>query len=149
MFCRNCGKEVSEKAVVCVGCGVGIERADSPIKAKKANPGGIGKWNWLFSLTSIFFTVMAFVFVLLSFEVRSVISGTTISALRVYGYIEISAWAYLLGWLCAGISTALGTVSLVIYLYKKLDDKFNSFLAVTLSAVTIFMLFFLVIVYGI
>ncbi len=25
MFCRNCGKEVDEKAVVCVGCGVPLD----------------------------------------------------------------------------------------------------------------------------
>jgi hypothetical protein len=46
MFCPNCGNEVSEKAVVCVKCGVAL-RSDSPLNAE-------GK-DWLTTLLLCFF----------------------------------------------------------------------------------------------
>lgn len=39
MYCKNCGSEIHEKAVVCVHCGCAVEENTKPINAvsKKAN----------------------------------------------------------------------------------------------------------------
>ncbi len=39
MFCRNCGKEIDDNAVVCVHCGVAV----SPNAAANANPNAKSK----------------------------------------------------------------------------------------------------------
>ncbi len=35
MYCQNCGKEINEKAVICVGCGVPVAGTESPFAAAK------------------------------------------------------------------------------------------------------------------
>lgn len=40
MFCSNCGKEISDKAAICVGCGAAVKRAEVE------DTGGIGWW-WI------------------------------------------------------------------------------------------------------
>lgn len=40
MFCRHCGKEISDQAVICVGCGAEVKQS------KVADTGGAGWW-WL------------------------------------------------------------------------------------------------------
>ena len=41
MFCSNCGREIDDKAVVCVGCGASVK--NMKIKNSKASAG----WWWL------------------------------------------------------------------------------------------------------
>ena len=36
MYCQNCGKEVNDKAVVCIHCGVATGKGDSLISSKDA-----------------------------------------------------------------------------------------------------------------
>ena len=45
MYCNNCGKEVNDKAVVCINCGCAIESAKNSSAAQATNDnGGIGWW---------------------------------------------------------------------------------------------------------
>ena len=36
MFCRNCGKELNDEAVVCVGCGCAVNGTKNAVKPKTA-----------------------------------------------------------------------------------------------------------------
>jgi hypothetical protein len=45
MFCSNCGNEVSEKAVICVKCGVAL-KGENPL----ATTAGVGDKDWLTTL---------------------------------------------------------------------------------------------------
>ena len=44
MYCKNCGKEIDDKAVVCPHCGV--EQVSQPVKPEIEDNGGIG-WGLL------------------------------------------------------------------------------------------------------
>jgi uncharacterized membrane protein YvbJ len=55
MFCRNCGNEVKDKAVVCSACGHAIEEFVSGT----ASPAG--RWSWF----TMFVTIGVFVVLLL------------------------------------------------------------------------------------
>lgn len=49
MFCKNCGREIDDKAVFCIHCGVAID------KVKKIN--GLGLAGFVVSLVSLYFGV--------------------------------------------------------------------------------------------
>ncbi|BBL75292.1 zinc-ribbon domain-containing protein [Methylomagnum ishizawai] len=55
MYCRHCGKEVKDKAVVCSGCGQPIEEAGGGT----AGAGG-GRWSWftMFVTTGVFLLLL-------------------------------------------------------------------------------------------
>ena len=42
MFCRQCGKEVKEKAVVCSGCGTAIVEGGDALPAATSP----SRWSW-------------------------------------------------------------------------------------------------------
>ena len=56
MYCRHCGKEVKDKAIVCSGCGHPIEAFGDG-----AVPGAAGRWSWF----TMFVTIGVFVGLLL------------------------------------------------------------------------------------
>jgi hypothetical protein len=47
MFCSNCGNEVSEKAVICIKCGVSLKPEENPLDAAVK--------DWLTTLLLCFF----------------------------------------------------------------------------------------------
>ena len=51
MYCTNCGKQIDDRAVVCVHCGV------PTINQSVANPiiGGVQRYDWLTTLLLCFF----------------------------------------------------------------------------------------------
>ena len=51
MFCRHCGSEVKEKAVVCSGCGENIGDGDSLALTDEANPKA--SWSWFTMFVTI------------------------------------------------------------------------------------------------
>ena len=51
MFCRHCGREVKEKAVVCSGCGENIGDGDSLALTGEANPKA--SWSWFTMFVTI------------------------------------------------------------------------------------------------
>lgn len=76
MFCPNCGAEVSEKAVVCVKCGVGlnnfqINRADQPQPK-----------TWL--VESILVTILC----CLPFGIAGIVNAANVSSLYASGDYE-------------------------------------------------------------
>jgi hypothetical protein len=56
MYCRHCGKEVKDKAIVCSGCGHPIEEFSG-----EAALGGGRRWSWF----TMFVTIGVFVGLLL------------------------------------------------------------------------------------
>lgn len=54
MFCRHCGNEVRNKAVVCSGCG-------NPIDDASGAQGAGGRWSWF----TMFVTIGVFILLLL------------------------------------------------------------------------------------
>ena len=34
MFCKNCGKEISDEAVICPNCGVPVQKEQAPVEQK-------------------------------------------------------------------------------------------------------------------
>lgn len=55
MFCRHCGNELKDKAVVCSGCGNPVVEGDEPAAA---NP---PRWSWF----TMFVTIAVIVLLLL------------------------------------------------------------------------------------
>ena len=51
-FCHNCGAEVSDKAVVCVNCGVAVNGANI---GRPAQTGPVSDKEWLVTLLLAFF----------------------------------------------------------------------------------------------
>ena len=51
MFCRHCGSEVKEKAVVCSGCGENIGDGDSLALTGETNPKA--SWSWFTMFVTI------------------------------------------------------------------------------------------------
>jgi hypothetical protein len=48
MFCRHCGKEVKDKAVVCSGCGTAIVEGGETLAAPPAL-----RWHWFTMFVTI------------------------------------------------------------------------------------------------
>jgi hypothetical protein len=61
MYCRHCGKEVKDKAVVCSGCGHPIEEASGGVVA------GGRRWSW--------FTMFVTLGVVLTLLLVAIIAG--------------------------------------------------------------------------
>jgi len=52
MFCKNCGKKLDDKAVICVKCGVPVRNVSSQQKSRNISivlAILLGKWTWLYT----------------------------------------------------------------------------------------------------
>ena len=110
MFCKNCGKEIDDKAVVCVHCGVATDlaatTAAAPVEDKKVNALGIaGFIVSFFSLgLGIYFCIASIVGLVLSIvgmvhANKCSLNGFAIAGL-VLGIISLIIWG--LVWLIVG-----------------------------------------------
>lgn len=91
MFCNNCGKEIDDKAVVCVGCGVPVvakDKALDPINGKAVAASGGGGILALgiialcsAVLTAIFVFIPTLSLLGLLFLIASLATGITVFAL--------------------------------------------------------------------
>lgn len=55
MFCKNCGKEIDDKAVICPHCGVAQANLAEPAEKKPVN--GLGIAGFVISLLSMYLSV--------------------------------------------------------------------------------------------
>ena len=106
MFCKNCGKEIDDKAEICVYCGVSVKEAKEEEK-KKTNAFGIAGFVvallslWLglyFCIASIVGLVLSVVGMKNSKECTSC-NGLAIAGL-VLGIISLVIWG--LVWMIVG-----------------------------------------------
>lgn len=63
MFCQNCGKEIDDKAVVCVGCGVSVNPIDTANNQTTTSEPKKGK-----GIASMILGIIALFFVLICFS---------------------------------------------------------------------------------
>lgn len=47
MYCRNCGHEVKDKAVVCSNCGIPLDEGTDPVESSA------GRWSWFTMLVTL------------------------------------------------------------------------------------------------
>ncbi len=57
MYCRICGKEINDLAVICPYCGVPTNRQPAPVPEKKKPVNGLGIAGFVISLLSIYLGV--------------------------------------------------------------------------------------------
>lgn len=92
MFCPYCGKEIAEKATICVGCGRSVKSINHPAQRDSSSVG----WWWL-----------GFFFPLLGFILWCVWTGNTpIKAKRV-------GWGSLIGVIVSVASVVLFYAALI------------------------------------
>lgn len=60
MFCPNCGKEVNEKAVVCVGCGVPLNNNYNNLQISNKPKKGKGIASMVLGIIAVFYCLSAF-----------------------------------------------------------------------------------------
>jgi len=77
MFCPNCGAEVSEKALVCVKCGVGLNNATQRNVADQPQPK-----TWLVE------SILVTIFCCLPFGIAGIVNATNVSSKFSAGDIE-------------------------------------------------------------
>jgi hypothetical protein len=77
MFCPNCGAEVSEKAVVCVKCGVGLNNATQRNVVDEPQPK-----TWLVE------SILATLFCCLPFGIAGIVNAANVSSKYSVGDIE-------------------------------------------------------------
>ncbi len=75
MFCPNCGAEVSEKAIVCVKCGVGLDNA-------KQQPSQSQPKTWLVE------SILVTLFCCLPFGIAGIVNAANVSSKFSSGDIE-------------------------------------------------------------
>lgn len=112
MFCKNCGKEIDDKAVVCVHCGVATDLAattvaPAPAETKKVNVVGIIGFavSFLSLGLGVYFCIASIVGLVLSIvgmvqAKNSSLNGFAVAGL-VLGIISLIIWVIVLlafGW---------------------------------------------------
>jgi len=53
MYCPNCGKQIDDRAVICVNCGISI--ANPNVTSSLIGADGIQRYDWLTTLLLCFF----------------------------------------------------------------------------------------------
>lgn len=123
MFCKNCGKEIDDRAVICVNCGLPTDNFYNKAPAQESNV----KYNafaicgFTLSLVGIFFNVMAWWFL----PLLLLIMGTVISILglifSILGFQQCNArkercrGLAISGIAVSAASLALGLISIILY----------------------------------
>lgn len=107
MFCKNCGKEIDDKASICIHCGVATNVSETvKVEEKKVNAFGIA--GFVVSLVSLwlgmYFCVASIVGLALSivgmvFAKKCRLNGFAIAGL-VLGIISLAIWAIV--WIAVG-----------------------------------------------
>jgi hypothetical protein len=105
MYCRNCGKEVAEKAEICISCGVKPmagtkychncaaevnEKAEICIKCgvsfKKHATHGPDTWAWIAAFLPLFYIPVPFIFILGCILINCIALSIDARELRKAGY---------------------------------------------------------------
>lgn len=127
MFCKNCGKELTDKAVVCINCGVAVyDKHKKLIRNKNQN-------NNIFTLDKIFINIsLILLFAALWLFILSIANGSIYST--EYAWITISYNIWLPSVIVASLSTLVSIITFIINLNK------NLFLSTTILIISIMQL---------
>lgn len=60
MYCQNCGKEINEKAVVCIGCGAPVNNYYNNLKINNKPKKGKGIASMVLGIIAVFYCLSAF-----------------------------------------------------------------------------------------
>jgi peptidoglycan/LPS O-acetylase OafA/YrhL len=55
MYCPNCGKQIDDKAVICVHCGVATGKPAPAVTGSLVDASGVQRYDWLTTLLLCFF----------------------------------------------------------------------------------------------
>jgi ribosomal protein L40E len=105
MFCPNCGAEVSEKAVVCIKCGVGLNNAAQRNVAGLPQPK-----TWLTE------SILATLFCCLPFGIAGIVNAANVSSRFSAGDIEGAQRASQQAGKWTKTSFWLGLIGILIYI---------------------------------
>jgi hypothetical protein len=104
MFCPNCGAEVSEKAVVCVKCGVGINNSTFKTPMDESQPK-----TWLVE------SILVTLFCCLPFGIAGIVNAANVSAKYGAGDLEGSKRASKQAGKWTKWAFWLGLIGLILY----------------------------------
>ena len=122
MFCRNCGKELCEKAYVCPACGVLVGqkptvKTEEKLVEKVQEEITIGelskktKLAKLFGILSFCCICVTFLFVFIGIADSYVIGS--------YYYFFIASWGITTGWIVSWVALGLGITAFIFGLKQK------------------------------
>lgn len=136
MFCSNCGKEIDDKAVVCIGCGVSVKKQVSSNHTQH----GQSALHLILPLLSIFFAVLAISLPITQLAVHFINSSSS-----PYAYLGVYSEGIVITWIFSGLSFVLSIIAIALSIVQKQSDKFKAFLssAISLPAI-VFSIFFTV-----
>ena len=84
MFCKNCGKEMPDDAVMCVGCGKLIDGAEKLLNASQASESAAPVKKAVKAAKSWIFSMVAFI-LYFSVQLLATIIPVTIAQVILYG----------------------------------------------------------------
>lgn len=154
MFCSNCGKEVNDKAVVCIGCGVELKtNAVQPMVDDKSKGLKNSKNQTLIlSILSCFCIALTYSIVIIGLSVSATKgyfqSGTTYKWGVTDLIFGVESWAIILGWILTGLTIVMSVGAVIITIRRNHNEKFSSFLPATLSVVTFIFIFLITVIRG-
>lgn len=136
MYCRYCGKQISDEAIMCPDCGTPTQNMEKTTAAKEVKPQEVEAPVTSASQLS----VVGFVLALISF-VSSMIFGS-------YLFAEAYANGYIIG--CGSIMPAFAGLSIGIYRVKleRGGKKAFAIISIVLSGIALFYLFLAFCVFG-
>lgn len=124
-FCTNCGKELDEKAVVCVKCGVAVNNLNKP---KVKQPGkGLSIASMILGIVSVFYGVCFSLSMAALFSVPYLFDEAAFSYSNLPLAILFNLWP---------LAIAITGLSLGIASTKKIKNGFN-ITGIILSSITI------------
>lgn len=113
MFCKNCGKEIDDKAVICPHCGVAQTELTKPEVKKPVN--GVGVTGFVVGLLSIwlgiYFCIASIIGVILSAVGIATAKKHSVNGLAIAGLVIsiITLVIYAIIWLVVGAAVIGGT----------------------------------------
>ena len=121
MFCRNCGKELCEKAYVCPACGVLVGKKPTVMTEEKVveraqeeiTIGGISKETKRAKL----FGIVAFILICITFIF--IFIGISQGFVSSYGDFNFYNWATITGWIISSAALVFGVIALINALNQK------------------------------
>jgi len=124
MFCRNCGKELCEKAYVCPACGVlvgqkPVVKTEEKAVEKELEEIAIGKTPKetklakLFGILSFCCICVTFLFVFIG------IADSYIYIIGSYKYFLVASWGITTGWIVSWVALGFGITAFVFGLKQK------------------------------
>ena len=149
MFCSNCGKELSDKAVVCPQCGCLVDRQVSKVKGVVSLDDIMAKkMNFLKILLIISSSLLALSFMFAMWGIITpVVNIYFLANGQVYGYVLFDVVFVICSFIAVGIALATGITTFVFSLKKDINESlrlmsiFNFIFCIAMTGVIIPMAF--------